>query len=41
MISSKKKNVIIVAAGAGRVPLEDGGARTESWLPDGDFSRTR
>lgn len=30
MISSKRGNVIIVAAGTGRVPLGDGGARTES-----------
>lgn len=41
MISSKRKNVIIVAAGAGRVLLGDGGARAEIWLLVGDFSRTR
>jgi len=41
MVSSERKNVIIVAAGAGRVPPGEAGARTESWLLDGDFSRTR
>lgn len=41
LISSKRRNGIFVAAGTGWVPLGGGGARTESWLPDGDFSRTR